>query len=220
LFDITEGHDVQEFYLPLWAGVDPANGDPLWYTDAAHSKTTNNINDAPFQLTGKSASPKYFGSLINTFTYKGVSLSTQFYYNYGNYIYDEWDTYAMSDGAYIGFLNQFTNLLSRWQKPGDKTNVPKPVFGGNLSSNSPSTRYLYNGSYIRLRDIQLAYALPATILQKLNISSASIYLRGTNLFTSTKDKLLPLDPETGIQSINDFDVFIPKTIAGGIKLSF
>lgn len=220
LFNITEGHDVQEFYLPLWAGVDPANGDPLWFTDDSHSTTTNDINKAPYTLTGKSASPKYFGSLTNSFTYKGISLSVQFYYNFGNYIYDTWDSYAMSDGAYIGFLNQFSNQLTRWQKPGDHTNVPKVIFGGNLNSNSASTRYLYNGSYIRLRDIQLAYSLPKALLQKWNINHASIYVRGTNLVTFAKDKLLPLDPETGIQSVNDFDVFIPKTIAAGIRFGF
>ncbi|MEP6683142.1 MAG: TonB-dependent receptor [Parafilimonas sp.] len=220
LFNITAGHDVQEFYIPLWAGVDPANGDPLWYTDDIHSKTTNDINQAPSLLSGKSASPKYFGSIQNTFTYKGISLSAQFYYNYGNYIYDNWDSYSMSDGAYLGGLNQFTSQLTRWQKPGDKTNVPKIILGGNLNSNAASTRYLYNGSYVRLRDVQLSYAFPKALTQKWNITNASVYVRGTNILTFTKDKWVPLDPEAGIQSINDFDVFIPKTIAAGIKIGF
>jgi TonB-linked SusC/RagA family outer membrane protein len=220
IFNITEGHDVQEFYFPLWAGVDPANGDPLWYTDATHSATTNDINKATTSLTGKSASPKYFGSLTSTFTYKGISLTAMFYYNYGNYVFDEWDHYAMSDGAYYGFLNQFTSQLTRWQKPGDHTNVPRLVWGGNLSSNAYSSRYLYNGSYVRLRNIQLAYAFPKTLLQKWNISGASVYVRGTNLITWTKDKLLPVDPETGILSVNDFDIFIPKSITAGIKVGF
>ncbi|HEY2726798.1 MAG TPA: hypothetical protein VGI61_06470, partial [Parafilimonas sp.] len=220
LFNITVGHDVQEFYIPLWAGVDPANGDPLWYTDDTHSKTTNDINKAPSLLSGKSASPKYFGSIENTFTYKGISLSAQFYYNYGNYIYDNWDSYDMSDGAYLGGLNQFSSQLTRWQKPGDHTNVPKLILGGNLNSNAASTRYLYNGSYVRLRDVQLSYEIPKTLLQKWNIANVSVYVRGTNILTFAKDKWLPLDPETGIQSINDFDVFIPKTIAAGIKVGF
>jgi len=218
LFNITEGHDIQEFYLPLWAGADPENGDPLWYTDIKHTKTTNDINEAPYTLSGKSASPKYFGSLTNTFTYKGISLTAQLYYNYGNYIYDIWDTYAMSEGSYIGFLNQFTNQLNRWQKPGDKTDIPKVIFGGNLSSNSPSTRYLYDGSYVRLRNVQLSYTFPKSLLERWKIASLSIYVRGTNLFTFAKDDMLPIDPETGIQSTNDFDVFIPKTIAGGLKI--
>jgi TonB-linked SusC/RagA family outer membrane protein len=220
IFNITEGHDVQEFYFPLWAGVDPENGDPLWYTDETHSETTNDINKAPYSLTGKSASPKYFGSLSSTFTYKGISLTAMFYYNYGNYIFDEWDTYAMSDGFYYGFLNQFTSQLTRWQKPGDHTNVPRLIWGGNLNSNAYSTRYVYNGSYIRLRNIQLAYAFPKTLLQKWNITSASVYVRGTNLGTWTKDKLLPVDPETGILSVNDFDIFIPKSITAGIRVGF
>ena len=211
---------MQEFYLPLWAGVDPENGDPLWYTDASHSQTTNDVNKAPYSLTGKSASPSYFGSLINTFTYKGISLSAQLYYNYGNYIFDNWDSYAMSDGAYTGFLNQFSSQLTRWQKKGDHTNVPKIYYGGNLNSNNASTRYLYNGSYVRLRDIQLSYSFDKKLLQKWNISNLSIYVRGTNLITWAKDKWLPLDPETGIQSVNDFDVYIPKTIAAGLKVGF
>ena len=52
----------------------------------------------------------------------------------------------------------------------------------------PSTRYLYNGSYVRLRNVQLAYAFAKTLLQKWNISNLSIYVRGTNLFTWAKDK--------------------------------
>ena len=217
LFNITEGHDIQEFYLPLWAGVDPENGDPLWYTSDGKT-TTNDVNQAPYTLTGKSASPKYFGSLTNTFTYKGISLSAQFYYSFGNYIYDIWDSYAMSEGAYLGGLNQFTNQLNRWQKPGDVTNIPKIIFGGNLSSNNSSSRYLYNGNYVRLRDIQLSYAFPKTLVQRWHLNNLSLYVRGTNLVTFVKDDLLPIDPETGIQSTNDFDVFIPKTIVGGIRI--
>lgn len=217
LFNITEGHDVQEFYLPLWAGADPQNGDPLWYT-ADGKTTTNDINQAPYTLSGKSASPKYFGSLTNTFTFKGLSLSAQLYYNFGNYIYDIWDSYAMSDGAYLGFLNQFTNQMNRWQKEGDVTNVPKVVFGGNLNSNAASSRYLYDGSYVRLRDVQLAYTFPGAMVQRWHLNNLSIYVRGSNLLTFAKDDLLPIDPETGIQSTNDFDVFIPRTISGGIRI--
>lgn len=217
-FNITEGHNIYEFYTRLWAGVDPANGDPLWYTDATKSTKTNNANQVALALTGKSALPKYFGSFTNTFSYKGFSLSAQFYYNFGNYIYSTWENYLSSDGAYLGAMNQLSNQLNAWQKPGDITNVPKTVFGGNKLSNRPSTRYLYKGDYIRLRDAQLSYDIPKSVLNRAHISNLTVYVRGTNLLTFATDKNLPVDPELGATGISDFQVFIPKTISVGLKL--
>lgn len=217
-FNITEGHNIYEFYTRLWAGVDPANGDPLWYTDGTKSKTTNNANQVSLALSGKSALPKYFGSFTNTFTYKGFSLEAQLYYNFGNYIYSTWENYLSSDGAYLGAMNQLSNQLNSWKKPGDITNVPKTVFGNTSLSNRPSTRYLYKGNYIRLRDVQLSYAIPPAALKSAHIANITVYVRGTNLFTFATDKNLPVDPEVGANSISDFQVFIPKTISAGIKV--
>ncbi|HXS58812.1 MAG TPA: TonB-dependent receptor [Hanamia sp.] len=217
-FNITEGHDIYEFYTRLWAGVDPANGDPLWYTDDTKSTTTNNSNLAALSLTGKSATPRYYGSFSNTFIYKGFSLQAQLFYNFGNYIYSTWENYLSSNGAYLGAMNQLSNQLDAWQKPGDITNVPKVIFGGNKNSNRPSTRYLYKGDYIRLRNLEIGYALPASVLKPVGITSANFYVRGTNLFTFGTDKNLTVDPEVGAQSISDFQVFMPKTISLGVKL--
>src|SRR5262249_28236774 len=96
---VAVGHDAQTFYLRQWAGVDPANGDPLWYTDGTRSKTTNVYSTAQLALHGQT-DPKYFGSITNVFNYKGLSLSAMFYYNFGNNIYDIWDRYLNSDGLY------------------------------------------------------------------------------------------------------------------------
>jgi len=217
-FNITEGHDIYEFYTRLWAGVDPKNGDPLWYTDATRTTTTNLATKAGLSLTGKSATPKYFGSFTNKFTYKAFSLEGQFYYNFGNYIYDTWENYLLSDGAYTGGMNQLSLELKSWKNPGDITNVPKIVYGGNQQSNRPSTRYLYKGDYIRLRNLQVGYSLPKALLTKAHISSLEVYGRGTNLFTFGADKNLPTDPELGASSIGDFQVFMPKSFTVGIKL--
>ena len=219
-FNITEGHDIYEFYTRIWAGADPANGDPLWYTDATKKTTTNVSSKAKLSLTGKSATPKYYGAFSNTFTFKGFSLQAQLFYNFGNYIYSTWENYLSSDGTYLGSMNQLSNQLNAWQKPGDKTNVPETIFGGNQSSNRPSTRYLYKGDYIRLRNVEMGYNIPPSALKKANISSVYFYVRGTNLFTFGADKNLPVDPEVGAQSISDFQVFMPKTISVGIKIGF
>lgn len=217
-FNITEGHDVHEFYTRLWAGVNPDNGSPLWYTDATRQDTTSNSNLAQLSLTGKSASPKYYGGFSNSFKYKSISLDVDFYYNFGNYIYNTWENYLSSDGLYLGSMNQMSTELNAWQKPGDKTNTPQIIFGGNMNSNRPSTRYLYSGNYIRLRNIQLSYTLPQVILDKIKFSNLSVYVRGTNLFTFATDKYLPNDPELGASSIQDFQVFIPKSITFGLKV--
>ena len=219
-FNITEGHDIYEFYTRLWAGADPANGDPLWYTDDTKSATTNNSALAQLSLTGKSATPKYYGSFSNTFSYKGFSLQAQLFYNFGNYVYSTWENYLSSDGYYLGYMNQMSNQLRAWQKPGDITNVPRTVFGGNKTSFRPSTRYLYKGDYIRLRNLEMGYNLPSSLLKRADISNAYFYVRGTNLFTFGADKNLPVDPEVGAQSISDFQVFMPKTISLGLKVGF
>ncbi|MDQ6763207.1 MAG: TonB-dependent receptor [Bacteroidota bacterium] len=218
-FNYTVGYDIQTFYLRQWAGVDPANGDPLWYLDSSHSATatTNSYSKAPLMLN-KSAAPKYFGSFTNTFNYKGFELQAQFVYNFGNYIYDTWDRYLNSDGLYYGSFNQSNQQLKRWQKPGDITNVPKIIYGGNKNSYNTSTRYLYNGDYIRLRNLQLGYTFSKEQAQKLRLNNFSFYVRGTNLFVFDKDKNLPFDPEAGINSTTNFDVFIPRTFTVGFNI--
>jgi hypothetical protein len=110
--------------------------------------------------------------------------------------------------------------LHSWKKPGDVTNVPKIIYGGNKSSYNHSTRYLYDGDYIRLRDAQLSYTLPKTLVNKMHLTIVNVYVRGTNLLTFGQDKNLPFDPEAGAISQTNFDVFIPRTITGGVKLTF
>ncbi|HEU4607813.1 MAG TPA: TonB-dependent receptor, partial [Chitinophagaceae bacterium] len=132
-FQYTVGHPAQAFYLRQWAGVDPANGDPLWYKDETKKETTNSYSTAKLALVGQ-ADPKYFGGLTNTFNYQGFALSAQFYYNFGNNIYGIWDRYLNSDGLYYGSFGQLSDQLNSWKKPGDITNVPKIIYGGNKSS--------------------------------------------------------------------------------------
>jgi len=212
------GYDYQTFFTRLWAGVDPANGDPLWYTDETKKTTTNNSNLAKLVKFG-TATPKFFGGFSNTFSYKGFALDVQFNYSGGHYQRDALGSLYLSDGASAA-RNKVKKQLDRWQKPGDITDVPKYIVNGNKSSNANSTRYLYKADNVRLRNIQLAYTFPSSIAQRLKISGLTFYTRGTNLFTWVKDKDLPWDPEQGITEEFAADVFIPKTISVGLSLSF
>jgi len=219
-FQYTVGHDLQEYYLPIWAGVNSQTGAAQWYTDATKKTLTNDYNSAAFSLDNLSAAPKFFGGLENTLTLGPWVLDFQFDYQYGNYIFDAWYNYLNSDGGYVGGINQLSSQLTAWQKAGDKTNVPQIVYGDPSQSSQPSTRWLYKGNYIRLRNLQFSYNLPAAVLKKLKIDKLSIYIRGTNLATWGVDKNLPYDPESGINSQANLEVLIPKTIAGGIKIGF
>ncbi|PLK46210.1 TonB-dependent receptor [Emticicia sp. TH156] len=212
------GQDYQSFYVRDWAGVDPANGAPLWYIDDTRTEKTSTYNTAKQQIVG-SATPKTFGSFSSTFSYKGLSLDFMFYYNFGNLVRDSWANYTQSDG-YNATFNRVAIQMTRWQKPGDVTNVPKYVYGGSLASNSLSSRYLYGGDYIRVRDITLGYTLPASLISKAKLSNVKLYVRGSNIWTWVKDKNLPYDPETYINSSTNLDIYIPKTFTGGLQVAF
>lgn len=218
IFNYTVGHNLYEYNTRIWAGVDPANGNPLWYTNGEKRSTTSDVTAAKIVLTGKTAMPKYFGSVTNAFSFRGLALEAQFYYNFGNYIYVWAARDGNSDGGSYGYIGQLNEQLERWQKPGDVTNVPRAVIFGNMNSNRNSTRFLYKGDFIRLRHLQLSYNLPAGLLRTAHMSGVSLYVRRTNLLTLATDRLLPVDPENGIESINQLDVFIPKTITAGIRI--
>ena len=213
------GYDFQTYYVRQYAGVDPANGDPLWYLDETKTTTTNVYATAARTANFGSASPKYFGSLTNTFSYKGFSLEAQFNYSVGNYVRDAWGGFYLSGGA-NGTFNKVVRQLDAWTTPGQVTDIPKYVYGGNKLAQSFSTFYLNKGDYIRLRNLQLRYDLPKASIEKLKLSSAAFYVRGANFWTWVKDKNLAFDPEQGIGSQTNLEVFIPRTVTVGVNIGF
>jgi hypothetical protein len=207
--------------MPLWAGVNQKNGTPMWFTDGSKTQLTGNYDSAKYSFTGRTdINPKFLGSVTNTFSYKKLSLQVQFYFLFGTYLQDQSGNLSNSEGSQFGIYNQLSQELTAWQKPGDKTNVPQLLWStGNNSSNAISTRFLYRGDYVRLRNITLEYAFSSPLFKGAHISKLSIYVRGTNLLTFVKDKNLPFDPEEG-GSFSNYDVYQPKTIAGGIRVGF
>jgi hypothetical protein len=110
--------------------------------------------------------------------------------------------------------------MERWQKAGDVTDVPAYVYNLQNSSSSFSTRFLYKGDFIRLRNVTLGYNLPRNVLTKLGLGNASFYVRGFNLFTKTFDDRLTVDPETGITSVSNLNIPLSKTVTAGLTLEF
>lgn len=199
---LAEGYDYNTYYTRLYAGVDPANGNALWYTDASKTATTSTYSEAK-QVAYKSASPKFFGGFNNNFTYKGFSLGVDIYYNYGNYIVDGWSRY-LSDGTYYTFNKYQYNYTNRWTTEGQVTDVPKYVAGGGTQSTSSSysSRFIYKGDYIRLKNLTVGYDFKNInyLKRTLGINKLYLYARGTNLWTKTYDDRLTVDPESSYSS--------------------
>ncbi|WP_159021382.1 TonB-dependent receptor [Formosa sp. L2A11] len=218
------GSDFYTFYMPGYAGVDSANGNALWYTDGTETATTSEYSEAESYEQG-SALPNFYAGFTNTFSYKNFSLSVMVFLNEGNKVYDTWGRYVSTDGS--AELNDRGNMTrkiyeNRWQQPGDVTDVPKVVWGNTQSglSNQHSTRFLYDGTYLRLRDITLAYQFPSELVEKLNVSNIRFYVKGTNTLTWVKDKGLEIDPEVGIDGTADLRIPISRQFLMGLDFSF
>jgi TonB-linked SusC/RagA family outer membrane protein len=220
------GNDFYTHYQRGYAGVNPANGEALWYRSGAKDSTTNAFTTALPRLQYGSALPKFYGGLTNTFSYKNFRFSFQLYTFWGNTIYDDYG-YLQKTDANLGFSDQSNGLSRyeyerRWTTPGQITDVPKPVFLGTQSSSGSfeSSRFLYDGSYIRLRDVTLSYNLPTEVLNKFKFSNVRVYLRGQNLFTYVKDKRFNTDPEVSIDGTMAQRPPVFNTFLFGLDINF
>lgn len=189
------GHNPTEYYLRLWAGVDPKNGDPLWYTDETRTATTNSSSLAKQVFTGKNALPKHMINWQTDLEYKNLKLSFQFNFLGGYSVYDRWGFIYDGDGQYA-YLNSFSDALyNSWTPDNPTATRPKFVYGGNKNSTAASTRYLYDGDNIRLRQVELGYKFDKNTLNIPGINGIYVYVRGVNLWTYAFDKNLYFDPE-------------------------
>lgn len=216
-----EGRDYYEFWMWHWAGVDPATGEPSWYTDETMETITNDIGDASKFYTGKTATPSSFGSVNTRLSYKGLSLDAQFSWVWDKYMYDASAFVYHGDGRYTPRSISKWAYDNRWINPGDETTFPQFIWGNGSNSNSRyQTRYLLDATYMRLRNLTLAYMLPANITNKVKVSTVRVYFRGQNLWTWTRDKDLYVDPEQSISGyVNSVQPLI-KTFTLGLDIGF
>ena len=210
---IEEGKDIMQYKLVKYAGVNPADGAQMWYN--LDGQIVFYRNYAEMATTGiGSASPKGFGGLTNTFRYKGFTLSAFFYFQYGNKIFDNVAYQYMDDGNTLtrGIVS---TQLDRWQNPGDITTVPKPLL---TNATQVSTRYLFDGSYIRLRNVNLAYDFPTTLVNKVGLTGLRIFAQGQNLLTITKYP--GQDPEMNYTGEAFYSYPVCRTWTLGLDIKF
>ncbi|WP_207514017.1 TonB-dependent receptor [Longitalea luteola] len=187
LFDNTlgneEGRNFNSFYLRRWEGVNPDDGSPMWLDSTG--KPGSNYNAAKREFVGK-PQPDGFGAITNVVSYKNFEISAQFYYQYGFKIYDvSLATSFLNDGA-TPYTNQSKKALDRWQKPGDIAANPKRTLNNSSSLTQPSTRFLFDGDFIRLKNVMLSYSFSNKIVQSIRLNALKLFVQGNNLALWTK----------------------------------
>ena len=217
---VEVGIPVYSWYMRKWAGVDPANGDPLWYVDGVSGATTNDYFAAEKAYQGSSALPTYNGGASLNIDYKGIYLNVDASFAGGHQVYERWTEYYSGSGFFPYAITQgTTNLMDRWQEPGDVTDVPVMRLGFENSAES-STRFLFDGDYLRISGITLGYNLPEKICNKVGTDGINIYARATNYFTWVKDKGLKYDPEIRATGFTELTTPVVKSIIFGLNLNF
>jgi TonB-dependent starch-binding outer membrane protein SusC len=220
VYTAVEGYAVRTWFMREWAGVDPANGDPLWYIGDDKTETTNNYNAASFYSQRATALPNLFGGINTRVDFRNFYASANLYYAFGYKIFDNWAFYMRSDGAFYGAFGMYERQYDRWQQPGDVAENPRPVPGGNKNSYQASSRFLYKGDHLRLKDLRFGYNIPQRVLENVGLSSANVYFLGTNLWTHAFDKNLNYDPEARADGFTSLQAPPMKSVTFGVILNF
>lgn len=215
------GEAVGTWNMRKWAGVDSANGNPLWFVNGKDGATTSNYNEAQIAIQGKSL-PTYTGGVSTHLDFKGVFFDASVYFAGGNKVFEDWASYTQSSGTRTTVnYNGVEALLNRWQNPGDITDVPKMdlTSTGNNSA-ATSTRFLYDGDYIRIKDLTLGYSFNKEVLEKISLDGLTLSVRGTNLFTFVKDGRLKYDPEVRADGFTRLSTPPVKSVTFAMNFKF
>lgn len=218
------GLPYHTFYVKEFAGVDPQNGDALYYTntlnkDGSYSREiTNDISKAQ-AIPYKSVNPKISGGLTNILNYKQLDLSFTLTYSLGGYSFDKLGTYIENGttNIYTSKYNLPAYAMERWQKPGDQTDVPRFVYNQSASDNN-SSRYIHSTDHLRLKNLTLGYTLPREWTRKVMVNKARFYFSGSNLLTWAKWK--QYDPETPVNGEVFCEAPPMRTFSFGVQLTF
>lgn len=212
---IVEGMSMYNFYIRDWAGVNPSNGDGLYW--AEDGTLTNNRNKARYIYAG-SPEAKCTGGFNTALSWKGLSLSAYFQFSLGNKVLT--NNWFISDGEDALNSNSTNVALNYWKKPGDTGCNPKPIAGGtNVWYAGYSSRFLEDGSYLRIKDVTLSYTLPEKATKAMNIKGLKVYVSALNPYTF--HHVHSLDPELGELGYAYGGAYpLTKSIVGGIELAF
>jgi TonB-linked SusC/RagA family outer membrane protein len=172
------------------------------------------ITDADRTFIGN-PNPNFTASLNNTITYGNLSLSVYLQGVNGNDIFNANRLYTESMSI---TTNQSAAVLNRWTAPGTSNTIPRAVYGDPNNNNRGSSRYIEDGSYMRIKNVTLSYNIPVNLLSKKIFDYAKIYVSGQNLFTFTK--YTGFDPEVSSNGIDNNIYPVTRTLSLGLNVGF
>lgn len=219
---LMEGEDLYQFWLRDYAGVDANNGDALWYRDEVDAQgnvtgrtTTNNVNQATYYYHG-SAIPDLVGGMTNSFRYKQFDLSVLLTYQLGGKFYDGNYASLMHAGNYG--THWHTDILNAWKAPGDQTDVPRLQnnIPGASAPNSASSRFLFDASYLNIKNITLGYTFDKALVSRAGLSGLRLFANVDNavIFTSRKG----MDPQRAFTGTADYTYPTMRNFTFGVTI--
>lgn len=220
IYRYQEGFPMYSFYFHEQIGVDPETGAPI-FTDVNGDGVFDPNVDR--KIVGN-ANPDFYGGITNTINYNNFDLSVFFQYTYGNEQLN-WNRFFQEHGGTRN-TNYLSSQLKRWQEPGDQTMVPK-MTSENYAGNLRPSRFVENGSYIRLKNVTLGYTVASDFLEKIGAGASNIrfYIKGQNLLTFTN--YTGLDPEVTAtattqltRGIEFYTMPQARSIIGGFDITF
>ena len=223
------GYQLGSFFLVKTNGVDAATGRRVFVNGKGQEVLFDFSNPTPAQrwrfrdgsvapaidlssdgYIAGNALPKAFGGFNNTFAYKEFDFGIDTYYSLGNSVYF---------GSRAGLLDQrfwnnTTDVLTRWQKPGDITQIPRVVFNDNISNGSaiPNDANLFNADFIKFRSISLGFTFPKSTAERIKLSSARFYVQAFNPFTITNYP--GADPEISVNGASGLAPGVDRNTIG------
>ena len=189
---VAVGQSQEAWKVPLWAGVNPADGRPMFYDEDGNITYRPTEADDVFFDGGEEDVEGGFGTQLG---YKGLSLDAFFQFSYGAHSLPNTERAFLSNQGAFSAGHEL--LTDRWREPGDVTDVARAVPNGNFPNadnfSTISSYWLYDSSYLRLKSLRLSYSLPSSVTEAIQLRGAQVYVGGYNLLTWTS--YIGLDPE-------------------------
>lgn len=247
LFGQSQGRSIYDYYIREWAGVDPANGNPMWIENwsdensngqydsgegipdmliyaaanpdaVIEERITTTYSNATRKYSDKSVIPTVRGAFRLNSSYKGFSFSTQFGYSLGGYGYDSQYANLMTNGK-VGGSSYHNDMKDRWMQPGDISAIPRLYSNENVQAVSSSTRFLQSSDYLALNNARLGYQVPSQFLAKTGFSSVNFWVSGDNLFLlSSRQGYNPTTSLTGQSGRYTYNPISNYTL--GVRVKF
>lgn len=223
-----EGESTLAFYGYEWAGVNPENGQSVYYVNDPDDPKAGDFEyngrgatydyDNAYETILGDVMPKLNGGINTNLSWKGIDLGFNFIYKIGGKLYDGAYKDVADDGYYWERIRAKSYYDNMWTPT--HTNGSQPAIRGIDLTDSMqySSRHMHNASFLRLKTLSLGYNLPKPLISKVMLSSARLFFNASNLLTLSSYK--EADPEVNSYGTRGWETPIGKTFVFGIDLKF